>query len=893
MTTQEKNEHFIGRKREIQQFEDWLQDPKSPWILYFYDVTEEQEKKGGIGKTWLLRQFANLVTEKYLNVAVIMIDFFSVEDRDRLFLAEKVAKALHKFCPEWSPIAFADALDLYYTRKFERAIPQRLTDVAEDETIFTVLAAALVDDIQRLETILKQQKKTFLVIFDTFEVIENNPTIAVLRKSQTFPDNYSSSWIKVVMAGRNPLNWEHSNWSKRKSEVQVVSLHPFSKQEMLDYIDTEAIYDQPPQEEQQIDALYKRTEGRPIMIGLVVDVLNNRIQSLEELIAVPEKNFEANLIPQINKLEDPINWVVLFIAHAYHHFHMPLLERILDRVPPLGPTRSIDRAKLVERLPQLSFVRKASTDGSFVLHDEMRRLVVKYCWEGLDPDKRQRKDISSCVIEYYEEQLKRLDESKRLDASWYQLCSLVILHHRLFINPDDGLKYFRPRFLEARKLRKRVFARLLFQEVQNFSHSLSLAQQNESHLAEGQLLRLEGDPDEALNALARIKETHDPQWFKENYYNVLNEQGQCYQVKNQWNEAVQCIDECLIAETTRGNRLRCATLLNQRGYIARRRGQFDTALENYQQSADIYKELNQMRNYAYVLNNMSNVYRYQGNIEKALLLCKIGWSLRRNVVLRGEADEIIVGWSLNTLGLIHLSNRNISEAERYFNEAYEIFLRANSQKDLAAIYSRFGQVQFELRNLNEALKWFIRVQQTAVEANVEYYITSLIWQGRIAMQQERWDEAEALFERAHLRAQQVADEYQRVESLIYLAECLIAQKQDVRAQQMLKEAWQLASERDFYDLLGRIEHKQGEVLYHKDAFKEAFQHFVVYCHDMVLYNHAEYRIAVQRMIDALVGVLSQDVESIVNDITSYWKEHNLDEEYPELITACKGVLQFL
>jgi hypothetical protein len=62
---------------------------------------------------------------------------------------------------------------------------------------------------------------------------------------------------------------------------------------------------------------------------------------------------------------------------------------------------------------------------------------------------------------------------------------------------------------------------------------------------------------------------------------------------------------------------------------------------------------------------------------------------------------------------------------------------------------------------------------------------------------------------------------------------------------------------------------------------------------MALYNHAEYRIAVQRMIDALVGALGQDTENIVNDVTNYWKEHFLDKEYPELIAACKGVLQFL
>ena len=394
MALREKSAHFIGRRQEIQLFKDWLQASSSPWILYFYDATEEQEKKGGIGKTWLLRHCAELVAQEHPDMAILMVDFFNVEDRDGLFLAEKVAQELHRYCPEWNYTAFANILEQYYSKKMEATLSKRVTDVAEDETTFTAIAAALVEDIQRLEPILEQQQKILLLVFDTFEVIENNPIIAVLRRSQTFPDNYSSSHLKVVMAGRNQLNWNHPNWRGRQHEVQSLSLRPFSAQEMLDYIEVESIYSQPPQEEQQIVALYRRTEGRPIMIGLVVDVLNNRIQSLDNLVAVPEKSFEENLILQIYKLENPINWVILFMAHAYHHFNMALLERILDQVPQQEPIRSINREEIAEKLPQLSFVRKSSTDDSFALHDEMRRLVVKYCWEELDLDKRLRKNIS-------------------------------------------------------------------------------------------------------------------------------------------------------------------------------------------------------------------------------------------------------------------------------------------------------------------------------------------------------------------------------------------------------------------------------------------------------------------------------------------------------------------
>jgi hypothetical protein len=61
---------------------------------------------------------------------------------------------------------------------------------------------------------------------------------------------------------------------------------------------------------------------------------------------------------------------------------------------------------------------------------------------------------------------------------------------------------------------------------------------------------------------------------------------------------------------------------------------------------------------------------------------------------------------------------------------------------------------------------------------------------------------------------------------------------------------------------------------------------------MVLYNYSEYRIAVQRMIDAFVGILGQDVDSIVKNVVHYWEEHHLAEDYPELIVACDKVLRF-
>ncbi|GHO93576.1 hypothetical protein KSF_036240 [Reticulibacter mediterranei] len=889
METQEKKSHFIGREQEIQQFTTWLHQPDAPWILYFHDKTEEPEKKGGIGKTWLLRECAK-EARQHPDIGVLMVDFFSVDDRDRLFLADKIVGAFHNLCPRWEYPAFAKIREQYNSKKMESANVGSVSDVAEDETTFTAIAAALVEDIQRLEPILAEEQKTLLIIFDTFEVIEDNPIIAVLRSSQTFPDTYSSSHMKVLMAGRNRLNWNHPNWLGRQAEVQSVTLYPFNVQEMLDYIDAEAIYSLPPQDEQQIAALYKRTEGRPIMIGLVVDVLNNRIQSLDELMVIAEQHFEEHLIPQINKLENPINWVILFMAHAYHHFNLTLLEQILDQVPQLGPIHRTSREEIAMKLPQLSFVRQASTGDSFVLHDEMRRLVVKYCWEGLDPDKRLRKDISRSIIKYYSQS----SSTEPKNEAWQQLCNLVVLHHSLFINLEEGLEYFRGRFQIARRLRKRVLARLLFQEVQSFTSSMPLAQRNETRLAEAQLLLLEDVPDEALYVLEQLTKEHDQQWYEENYYEILNQQGRCYYRKNIWGEAESHLKECLNIITERSDKkdfqdLR-AGLLNMLGYIERRRGHFDEALDYYQQSADLFKTPKTMHNYAETLNNMSFVYRYQGKFDEALLHCKIAWRIRWQLFQKDEISEIEIGRSLSTLGAIYLSANNITEAENRFKAAYEVYLRTDSKRDIAAVSHRLGQVQFERKNFAEALTWFEQAQRIAVESNVEFYITSLIWQGRVYREQQELEVAQSFFERAIERARRVADNYQLVEASIYLAECLATQDKTDEYHQTVLEAERNANERNYYDLLARMEFMQGDLLYHERDLRRAFQHFVAYCRYMALYNHGEYNDAVQQLVDALIGVTNQEeARRVLYDITDYWKGHNLDKEYPELLTACDEV----
>src|SRR5256885_12458040 len=90
---------FIGREQEIEFLTNWLVDEAAPSILYLHDALEEKEKKGGIGKTWLLRRFYEQVEQQYQSIIPVVMDFFNVLDRDSVAIAERVVQAVQKRYP--------------------------------------------------------------------------------------------------------------------------------------------------------------------------------------------------------------------------------------------------------------------------------------------------------------------------------------------------------------------------------------------------------------------------------------------------------------------------------------------------------------------------------------------------------------------------------------------------------------------------------------------------------------------------------------------------------------------------------------------------------------------------------------------------------------------------
>jgi tetratricopeptide (TPR) repeat protein len=869
---------FVGRKKEIDIFLRWLNDDDAPWILYLHDAIERKEKRGGVGKTWLLRECIKRAKAMCPDLAIVSMDFFNVVDRDRIVIAEAVVQKLQETFPTWSPVSFRKALSEYRTGDYTSGFsPEK--DVA-DIRIRDTLSSALSSDLEHLANHLAETQKALLLVFDTFEMIEDNPVIAVLGLLQSFPDDYHFKHTSVVIAGRNELNWTHQNWIGRQTEVLDVALAPFDQEEMLDYIAAESIHDQSLQNE-ETQKLYRLTEGRPILIGLVTDVLNHDIMPLKDLVAVPATRFEENLVAQINALESPLNWAVLFMAHAYHYFNMSILDWLAQKLN-LNYLEDIDQELVLQKLPELSFVRRPGSGDDFVLHDEMRRLVTEYCWSLQDPDHSIRKEISRCIIDYCDQQLQ-LDLSEQEQ----QLYVIMKLYHTLFLDRNKGLAYFHARFTSAIDNWRSAFARSLLQEVRQFAHELTPEQHYEMNLAEVRLLRTEENPVGALREYERLEREADETWRVEHKSDLLMEKGRCYLQLSKLLDAIDCFTEVLEIEKARGNEQELPRILGLLGFIYRRRGQFDVAMRYYQEVIGEHKKLGNEVSYATMLNNISNVHRLQGRTEEALRVCKIGLQERRRLFREKKTSEQAIGLSLGTMGMIYLDADNLALAEQVLREAFETYNRIGYKKGIAATYNRLGEVEMARGKLKEAKELLERAQATAKGVDTESLINSLNKQGRVLAQQKQWQEAVPFFQQAIELAHQTYDFYQQVESLIDLAEAY--ERLGQQAAPLWQQAREISSHENYIYLLGRAERAKGDIDCAIGDYTAAFEHYLEYCHYAVQYNTIEYNRSVRKVSDTLLETPIEAIPAIVNSLISSWTSLGLEKDYPELVEACEEI----
>jgi tetratricopeptide (TPR) repeat protein len=465
-----------------------------------------------------------------------------------------------------------------------------------------------------------------------------------------------------------------------------------------------------------------------------------------------------------------------------------------------------------------------------------------------------------------------------------------LLYHKLYVDLENGYKYFSGNFPRIVNLRQNSFARSLLREVQQFRAQMSPTQLYNLKYGEARLLQKEEAADLALKLFQELEQEADQKWRDEHQADILFEKGVAYQQLSRYPEAIECFTSAMEIEKKHGRMSDYAYLLNWLGSVYQKQGQLDTALRYYQDGLEIHKGLHNERAYANALLSISNVYRLQGKVEEALRRAKTSLRIRQDLFKRGKMSEVYIGWSLTSIGNIYYQTNDFLKAEGFFQEALDIFVRTGHKRGLATIYNRIGKLSMDRGELYHAQQWFEKAYSTSLGIYPESQINSLNMQGWILVLEGQYQKAIQLLQQAIDLAKAVYDDYQQAESLVDLAEALKRSGHNEQSQQARQKAREICLKYHYYYLLGLSSESEGDVLYESGDYKEAFRNYGEACYYMTQYNDLQYKKRLRKVVDALFDkVPSEEITPIVDELVAYWSSQGLDKDYPDFVSSCQEV----
>jgi tetratricopeptide (TPR) repeat protein len=781
---------FVGRERERAAFRELLDPESKQNVLYIHSGGE-----GGIGKTWLLQK---IIGENKANPDILMtdplIDFYHTENRrtsgvrrsiiDRLGEApfEEFRKAEEEFNQARRRGLSAEAVDGLRVRMDE----QFILDCCE----------------------LAKNKRCVLV-FDTFERVQREKVGDWLLNTLA---NRVEGFVFAI-SGRNPLETPSNN-------IRLICLSGLEEEEAVRYFIRRGV----PESEAQVDevrTIWQKAEGRPILIDLAIELWQNgAVANLADVAELPIGEFESALVSKIWDLQDPIDYVILYMAHLRRRFTREILAQLVDASLIAADKRGINT--IFRRLLRFSFVKYREFPESYLLHDEMQRMVEKHIWMHIDPKRELRRQADEAVERFYtkyvEERLAEArDETERQNLQAEQLT--YILDHDV----DRGWEVFLTRFDEALREHQFGFGELLLGEINEYEAKYPLHKRAEIALRRARWWRAVGEFSRAENVLLTMLDeyvTEDElrvemliefgnivirlgdipkgiEYFQQANGIAVRHEGELEWTRwlvstelalawtawlastelalgwgsrrlGGWDIALEHHSKALEYSALAGDEILMATALNDTGYIHQLLGEHDVAkgkcFLGLQIRQRVFGERSREAGYSY--STLGEIYRYNDDFRSALEYYEKALEIFREhedfewvgIVLQ---ERGIANWAVavkyKDLGEHEKAEENLQKAYKDLETSIELCERYNLAKDRPTAYHRFGHVWAAKEDFEQALRWFKKSHEVAMKVgDFHYALDSLVEMAELEFQRGRYG-----------KVREYADELEQLDVPVY------------------------------------------------------------------------------------------------------------------------------
>jgi tetratricopeptide (TPR) repeat protein len=960
---------FIGRNTELDKLKEAIDARGDRRVVCIHG-------EGGIGKTRLLQE----VRERYAQDAFMtdIIDFDDLALRVPANIEFTIAKQIGGEMFD----NYLQSLRAYHQIRRTEPSSERLTKKKQEiHQIFVagfnefsakqrvVLLLDTTDTLEGTEawnyivTKLSQRLENLVLIVAG----RNAQEIYQELKSQIGPNAYS---IKL-----RPLNQRMSrSYLRQKQDLLHITLTPERAKRLLQLAKGRPIL---------ID-LAVEWLAREIETDWESDFMNVEALPDNETVRRPEE-FESRLVRHIAQIRTSMDRLTLAMSHVYP-LNVDMITELL-KISKSEAKELFEEASsyvFVKSLPDIE-----SLSGSRIsLHDEMRRMVNKYVWPEVGEQRRRwYSELAVTCLDHTAQTLQAqidraeseepkvplqqeavVDPLSRREVLKQLLWTIKvrILRHRMYLDPTRGFEEFDQLFQNAFHERESDLCIMLRETVEAYSDRLTEENLIKLSLNQGKIDILKGDFKTAMlgirsslerlmnldpnrgfvefdwlfqdifnrgnlhfcTMLRKVVEKHHSDLSEENQVRLGVSKGLIDVLEGDLESAVNCIS----TELERLRQLKVTENLdriyNSLGYCYRLQGNWDLAIDSYEQAL-YYSHLEQdARQIAETMNNVANVRHLKGDYGGGLCYTKTGLEIREKL---GAKPSIANSCYMHAIILWAMGS--VSEAATYLKRASELYQELEDPVRIAWVDRQLGYFYYCIGDIDTAVEHLKKATSTFREhgfksdwADALNMLSVAIRRSNITgrTQEAIFREAEKYALEGVEIAQEIGDNYKIAKCNLTL--CILYyrwggeyhQTREHR-EQILKyynlalerynEGFPIARDGNYIDLLaaycmtaGNVAYDEGFLAYDsKDEtlarrkWDEALGHYLDECRFSIAYKKTRFDRALGGMATRLMKLPTPTLtQEFCDKLIDQWVKRGLDQQYLHLVVAeCEQIKLFL
>ena len=213
--------------------------------------------------------------------------------------------------------------------------------------------------------------------------------------------------------------------------------------------------------------------------------------------------------------------------------------------------------------------------------------------------------------------------------------------------------------------------------------------------------------------IKEIEELEDPVEEKEEQIrkririDALNEQGGALNVLSRLEKGMEKVEEGIrLIEELEGlegekDKERKVNLLVNKGDNYNQKGKMDQALECYEKSLAISKDLGNKRLIAHSLNGIGDIYFRQRGLDQALEFYEKSWVIREEL-----GNKRLIAESLNSIGLAYSHKGELDQALEFFEKSRVISEELGNKRPITLLLNNIGYIYHQKGELGQALDIF-------------------------------------------------------------------------------------------------------------------------------------------------------------------------------------------